>query len=221
MSVRFGDVRLDSDARRLWRGGSEVHLSPKALELLALLLERRPAAVSKTEIQERLWPSTFVSEASLPSLVSEIREAIDDTAKTPRFIRTLYGFGYSFVGDVVQEPGPADGPPAGAVAHWLLWEGGRVPLEPGENLLGAEGAGPRAIVAATVSRRHAVVRIVEDTALLDDLGSKNGTYVNDERVTASRTLSDGDRVRLGSVLLTYRHRRPGASTETQTPRPVG
>ena len=64
---------------------------------------RRPAAVSKAEIQEHLWPDTFVSEANIPTLVAEIRDAIDDDARQPRFIRTVFGFGYGFCGDVTDD----------------------------------------------------------------------------------------------------------------------
>src|SRR5262245_31472006 len=106
VKVRFGEVRFDSEARHLSREGRDVHLSGKAFELLRLLLERRPAALSKAEIQEHLWPDTFVSEANLPTLVTEIRDAIDDDARQPRFVRTVHGFGYSFSGEVTDERWP-------------------------------------------------------------------------------------------------------------------
>ena len=88
MTVRFGDLEFDAEARQLYRNGSAVHLTGKAFELLKLLLERRPAAMSKAEIQEHLWPDTFVSEANLPTLVAEIRDGLGDDARQPRFLRT-------------------------------------------------------------------------------------------------------------------------------------
>ena len=107
MKVRFGDVRFDGEARQLFRQQDPVHVSGKAFELLKLLLERRPAALSKAEIQEHLWPDTFVSEANLPTLVTEIREAIGDDARHARFVRTVHGFGYAFSGEVTNESGQA------------------------------------------------------------------------------------------------------------------
>ena len=95
----FGDYVLDIGTRLLSRSGATVHLSPKAFELLKLLVERRPNAISKSELHERIWPETFVSDDSLSRLILEVREAIDDHARKPRFVRTLHGFGYAFAAD--------------------------------------------------------------------------------------------------------------------------
>ena len=99
MQVHFGEWRLDPDARQLLRGNEPVHVSPKAFELLKLLVEHRPQALSKTDLHAAIWPATFVSEASLAQLVSEIRAAIGDNAHEPRFLRTVHGFGYAFACD--------------------------------------------------------------------------------------------------------------------------
>ena len=99
MRVRFGDVILDSDARTLVRRGENVALSGKALQLLELLLASRPRALTKQEILDAVWPDTFVSEANLATLVREIRAAIGDDAREPRFIRTLHRHGYAFIGE--------------------------------------------------------------------------------------------------------------------------
>jgi DNA-binding winged helix-turn-helix (wHTH) protein len=93
LRLRFSELVFDSDARRLIRGGEPVHLEPKAFELLELLLERRPAAVAKAAIRDRLWPRTFVSESSLTTLAAQLRKALgEDGAR----IRTVHGFGYAF-----------------------------------------------------------------------------------------------------------------------------
>ena len=120
MKVRFGDIRFDSDTRQLSRESRELHVSGKAFELLKLLLERRPNAVSKADIQEYLWPDTFLSETNLPSLVTEIREAIGDDARHPLFIRTLHGFGYAFSGEVTDGPSWSRAPrcPRGLPRGW-------------------------------------------------------------------------------------------------------
>ena len=81
----FGDFVLDPDRRQLLRRGEEVHLSPKAFELLKLLVDRRPKALSKNGLHEHLWPATFVSETNLASLIAEIREALGDDARRPRY----------------------------------------------------------------------------------------------------------------------------------------
>src|SRR5947208_16898659 len=104
MNVQFGEFRLDSDTRQLLRAGSELHLSPKSFELLRLLVEHRPKAMSKVELSERLWPVTFVSEANLSVLIAEIRSVLREPARNPTFVRTVQRFGYAFSGSAVDLP---------------------------------------------------------------------------------------------------------------------
>ena len=150
MRLHFGGMTFDADRRQLLRRGAEVHLSPKAFELLKVLVDNRPRALSKNELHEHLWPTTFVSEANLASLIAEVREALGDPARHSRFIRTAHRFGYAFCGGEAQA---ADAPTELASFCWLLKDGRRLPLRPGENILGREDDGVR-IDSATVSRRR-------------------------------------------------------------------
>src|SRR4051812_23926384 len=109
MRVLFGPFTLESESRRLLCGPEERHLTPKAFDLLELLVRERPAAVSKTRILETLWPSTFVVEANLSNLVAEVREALGDDARQPRFVRTVYGRGYAFADGAVETARTEDG----------------------------------------------------------------------------------------------------------------
>src|SRR5580765_8078199 len=110
MQVRFDTFLLDSETRELLRDGHSVPLSPKAFDLLRILVADRPKAISKSDLQERLWPDTFVVEKNLANLVSEIREAIGDDPSNPRFIRTVHRFGYAFRETVPRtEPARATG----------------------------------------------------------------------------------------------------------------
>jgi hypothetical protein len=207
--LRFGDVRVDVGARQLWRGNREVHLTRKGFELLLLLVERRPNAVSKEEIHTRLWPDTFVSDVTLQSLVFEVREALADDARKPKFIRTVHGFGYAF--NLANDPAPA----VRRVKGWLVGERGRLPLFEGDNVLGREGDDVIDLASATVSRRHARISFEGDEPSLEDLGSKNGTFLEDRPVSARVPLANGNRIRLGSVLLTFRTGSArGSSTRT-------
>ena len=104
MRLLFGDCTFDSEARTLQRGGESVRLSGKAFQLLELLLAARPNPVAKDDLFAKLWPDTFVSEANLASLVKEIRAAIGDDARAPRFVRTAHRFGYAFSGPVTETP---------------------------------------------------------------------------------------------------------------------
>ena len=90
MRILFADFVVDRATRQLLRDGKERHLEPKAFELLDFLLDRRPEAVTKTEILERLWPGTFVSESSLTGLVAQVRRALGDDPRRARFVRTVH-----------------------------------------------------------------------------------------------------------------------------------
>jgi DNA-binding winged helix-turn-helix (wHTH) protein len=99
VSFWFGDFELDQERRQLLRARELVPLEPKAYELLSLLLERRPRALSRAQIRDVIWPGTYVSESTLAVVVNGIRHALEDDARHPRFIRTVHGFGYAFCGE--------------------------------------------------------------------------------------------------------------------------
>lgn len=103
MPLRFGDFVLDESRRQLLRAGEPVRLSPKAFQLLSTLALARPRAMSKVELQEKLWPDTYVTEGNLANLVAELRSALGDDRARSQFIRTLYGFGYAFTATVEEE----------------------------------------------------------------------------------------------------------------------
>src|SRR5262245_66661937 len=113
MRFLFGDCVFDLDTRELTRGGKPVHIEPKAYRLLELLLTARPKALSKDELQDQLWPKTFVSERSLARLVEVIRSSLGDSAKEPHLIRTVHGFGYAFCGEATPVTASGRPEPAG------------------------------------------------------------------------------------------------------------
>jgi DNA-binding winged helix-turn-helix (wHTH) protein len=209
--LRFDDLTFDSDTRQLWTGKGEVRLSPKAFDLLALLIVNRPRAVSKAEIRDYLWPGTYVSESSLPSLVSEIRDIIADHRRQPGLIRTVHGFGYAFQSEREPAPPPL---PDDSRQGWLIGSTAEVALVPGENIIGREGDGVILVKSSTVSRRHARIVLDASGGVVEDLGSKNGTYVNDRRIDAATPIADGDQIRIGSLLFTFRLSQPSTTTET-------
>ena len=216
MTFRFGSLVLDGESRSLSRDGRAVSISPKAFRLLQVLLEARPRAVPKAELHRRLWPDTVVSDVNLPTLVAEIRQAIGDGARSPVFIRTVYGYGYSFCGTAVALR--RDGQPATLAdpLFRLIWGTREIALSEGENILGRGVDSLVWIDAQSVSRRHARLVIASGLATLEDLGSKNGTFVNGIRLSTPVALRDGDEVRVGSVPMTLRvHAKPSA-TETAT-----
>jgi DNA-binding winged helix-turn-helix (wHTH) protein len=220
MRVSFGEFALDRAAHQLFRAGEARHLEPKAFALLDLLLTRRPEAVSKAEIRDHLWPDTFVSESSLTSLVAQLRSTLGDERKRPRFIRTVHGFGYAFAGEARDEPGRSERDPAipayprGSPAR-VFWEGREFALVEGENVLGRDSQAAICIQHPGVSRRHARIVLTGRRATLEDLGSKNGTFIRERRIEGPLPLADGDRFRLGRLLLFFRLASGPDSTKTE------
>jgi DNA-binding winged helix-turn-helix (wHTH) protein len=212
--ARFGSFEFDAARRQLSRDGSEVHLTPKAFDLLNVLLEAAPRVVPKGELHRRLWPTTFVSDATLVGLIKELRRALADRDPSAPLIRTAPRVGYAFCGAVTVSPTvpPVQTP---LVWHWILVGERRIPLCEGENAIGRD---PKAAVwldFAYVSRRHARIVVSDARAVLEDVGSKNGTAVGSEPLTGARELRNGDRLRFGRIDAVFCSSASGLPTVTQ------
>src|SRR6185369_940916 len=98
------------------------------------LVPSRPKARAKGDIHESLWPKTFVADSNLRALVNEVRAAIGDDARRPRFVRTVYGFGYAFSA----EARDASAGRAVGTIHRLAWRGEQIDLAEGVTVLGRD-----------------------------------------------------------------------------------
>ena len=206
MQLQFGEFSLDTDRRELSRGGAAVHLTTKALQLLTLLVVHRPAVLPKERIYGELWPDTYVEESNLSVLISEVRAALGDDARHPHFIKTGHGFGYGFVADAKRaaEPAPI-----------RLRSGGReFDLVDGENIVGRDAAAEVRLAFPGISRRHARIIVTGARATIEDLGSKNGTYVGGHRIDGATPLHDGDEIRVSRELLVVVAANGSGSTMT-------
>jgi DNA-binding winged helix-turn-helix (wHTH) protein len=213
VTIDFGDCAFDPEARELRRAGQRVDLAPRALELLQALLEARPRALSKAELRDRLWPDTFVSDTSLAQTVLELRKALDDGPRDPRYVRTIHRFGYAFCGPARTRP--ESDAVAPAVSRFAVLQGPReIPLYEGENLLGREPEGVVRLTSEKASRRHARIVVAGDGAVLEDLGSKNGTFLNGDRVEGSIPLAEADRIVVGREVLVFCRGPAPGTTET-------
>ncbi|MGH9314722.1 MAG: winged helix-turn-helix domain-containing protein [Vicinamibacterales bacterium] len=192
---------MDAETRQLLRDGSEIHLSPKAFDLLCSLIERRPKVVEKAELLRRIWPDTFVVDASLNVLIGEIRRALADDARRPRYVRTVHGVGYAFCGDARNSSEPAA--PTRAMPCWLISTERTFRLGEGQNIIGRDPACAVWLDSPSVSRRHARLTVESPTrrVVLEDLDSTNGCVVRGAAVHGPIDLSDGDAITIGSVEL--------------------
>ncbi len=123
--LEFGPYRLDPAERVLLRDGRPVSLTPKAIDTLLALTENHGHIMDKEELLKKVWPDTFVEEATLAKNVSTLRQTLGDTGETPLYIETVPRRGYRFIGEVRRvalSPGVSanDGstpPPATGTAH--------------------------------------------------------------------------------------------------------
>jgi DNA-binding winged helix-turn-helix (wHTH) protein len=199
--ARFAQFTIDSETRQLLSDGREIHLSPKAFDLLCALIETRPKVVEKADLHARIWPNTFVVDANLNILIGEIRRALGDIAQGSRFIRTVHGVGYAFCGTASDDPRPRSDRD---LFCWVVWKGRSYRLAEGDNIIGRDPRSDLWLDADGVSRRHAIIRVDSNNrrAKLEDLGSTNGTFVERASVEGEVALSDGDLIQVGTVDLT-------------------
>ena len=210
MRFSFGAWTLDADRRVLLHAGEPVSLSPKAFDLLRLLVEHHERAFSKAELHQLLWPNTFVSDGSLTILVAEIRQVLQDAADQPRFIRTVRRFGYGFCAPVGETDAlhPSAEPPNA----WVVWGNRSIPVAEGQTILGRALDATIRFDVPGVSRRHARISVEGANVTVEDLGSQNGTYVRGEKISGRAALGDGDELRLGPVSMLIRLVSPDSST---------
>jgi DNA-binding winged helix-turn-helix (wHTH) protein len=210
MAFEFCGYELRRDTRELiGPDRTACHLSPKAFAFLLALIERRPRAVPKDELAAVLWPDTHVSDSSLAVLAAEVRAALQDAAVSPRMLRTVHRVGYAFCATVTVRAEPR----ADVAARWyLLGASQRIVLPTGAIVLGRDPDCDVHCPSPGVSRRHVRMIVTETGLELEDLGSKNGVYVNDRRVIGTTSLSAGDRLVMGAT--TFRVHTTDEPTET-------
>jgi len=202
MRIRFGDFILDSSARQLERGDEQIHLTGKAFQLLVLLAAERPKIISKKEIYDTLWPDVYVQEANIKNLIAELRSAVGDDV-----IRTERGAGYAFAPEATEEVG-LSGSRFSVVINGVAFA-----LREGRNIIGRESDADIRLALPAVSRRHAAVVIDGEDAMVQDLGSRNGTFLNGEKLEAARPLRSGDEIRMAQTAIRFQI-APGSARPT-------
>ena len=210
---RFGEFAYDAANRSLVRGSEEIALTPKTRDLLLLFLENPARLLTRREISESLWQDVAVTDDALRFQVSELRRALGDG--TESWIRTIPREGYRWEVAVAWERDSGSSHPApGEISYRLVLENREVDLKRGENIVGRDPDAVLWIDHTSVSRHHARIRIGEE-ATLEDLQSKNGTYLREEKISSVRELVDKDEIRIGPVSMIFRVLSRPRSTETE------
>jgi DNA-binding winged helix-turn-helix (wHTH) protein len=197
--ARFGAFELDSARRQLVRDGTELHLTPKAFDLLELLVAAAPRVVPKRELHASLWPRAVVSDAALAGLVKEVRAALGGHDRETPTIRTAHRVGYALA--TPRDDKPAS--PSGSTC-WLAAGERRFALYDGANVVGRDPGAAVFLDDVTVSRRHARIVVAAGRAVLEDLASTNGTYLDGCRLVQPAVLRDAGLIRFGDLPVTYR-----------------
>ena len=214
MRLRFRGLLFDVGTRSLTRSERPVPLSPKAFRLLEVLVMRRPDAVSHEELRRTLWSDAADGGTTLARLVSEIRTALDDHDDAQPIVRTVHRFGYAFAEATATVEDERATLPVGRYA--IRWGSQLVPLADGENFVGRALDGVIAVPSSKASRRHARIVVSPEKAVIEDLGSRNGTRVNDALIDRPVELKNGDRVGVGPAVLVFCVAGSSGSTSEET-----
>jgi predicted component of type VI protein secretion system len=129
--------------------------------------------------------------------------------------RTVHGFGYAFAGKVTEVRGAAEPVLASGTRCWLIWGSRDARLDTGENGIGRDPEVSVQLDSPKVSRHHARILLSGSDAVLEDLGSKNGTFLRGEKLTAPVPLQHGDEIAIGPFRLTFRVTCGSGATETE------
>jgi DNA-binding winged helix-turn-helix (wHTH) protein len=217
---RFGGFELDLAAYTLRRAGERIKVERIPMEVLALLVQSPGTLVERAAIQNALWgPDVFVEcDPAINTAVRKIRQALDDDADEPRFVETIVGKGYRFVAPVARDDAsetPASERTRRPFPSCRLSRGRQeFALEPGDNLLGRDPAARVYVNHASVSRRHANISVGSDGATIEDLRSRNGTFLNGKSVLEPTEITDGSIIGLGPITLTFVELGAPASTRS-------
>lgn len=226
---RLDDWLVQASLNRLVRGESRVQIRPRLMDVLCFLAEHHGEVVSKDEVIAAVWAKPYMAESVLSRSVAELRAILGDDAGEPRYIETIVKRGYRLLAPVqfanlsvpsagheVRATTGAPRPP-GEHTCGLCWGERELPLAQGENVVGRASDAAVRLDSLQVSRRHARIVVTGGRAVLEDLGSKNGTYLRGRRVQAPVELVDGDEVIFGRVVVVFQFCAAMAATASCEP----
>ncbi len=214
--TRFGPFVLDLEGAELRKGSEKVAIRPKCFDLLVYLAGRRGRVISKEDLLENVWRDVVVNDGTLNRTVTELRAALGDDAEHPLYIETVSRRGYKFIAELQGGHAPEkEATPDFALIH----DKREYPLSEGAHLIGRGADVAIPIHASATSRHHARVVIAGSDVTVEDLGSRNGTYVNGERATGCVRLNAGDEIRIGGdCLILWSRTSETASLKQSRPR---
>lgn len=229
--IKFAEFELDLAAYVLRRPHGPLRLEKLPMEVLILLVQRAGTLVQRSEIQAMLWrPDVYVEhDSAINTAIRKIRRTLGDDAENPRFVETVVGKGYRFIARVESDGNPQAQSTASHARPSARWQHvfpsyavtrGKQEfiLEAGETVFGREPTAGVYVDHPSVSRRHACISIGSQGAVLEDLKSRNGTFVNGRRIEGPTKIDHGVLIGLGPITLTFIVMSAPASTLPIGPR---
>jgi DNA-binding winged helix-turn-helix (wHTH) protein len=208
---RLGEWLVQPSLCRISRGEQTLHLRPKVMDVLVCLAGKAGKVVAKQALIDAVWAKQFISDTALSRAVFELRQALGDDDAQPRYVETIAKRGYRLVAPI--EPVGEPVRPGAAPSPFVVVVGEReVRLSEGENLIGRGTDVPVHVDSMEVSRHHACIRIAGGRAVLEDLGSMNGTLLRGQRIKGPTELTDHDVIVIGGVSLVFRRTSGDGST---------
>lgn len=223
--------RVEPQANRVSSGQTIVRLEPKAMEVLLCLAQHSGEVVPRRTLVDRVWATEFITDSTLTHTIADLRRAFGDDPRAPRFIETIPKRGYRLVPEIGLPEG-ASAPPtaspgarlgggplavlAGDRLHiselpvdpacecFLFVAGGEIPLPVPSVTFGRDRGAEIQILAPEVSRLHARLDLDHGRATLEDLGSKNGTTLNDRPIDGRQPVASGDTIGVGPFGFVFR-----------------
>ena len=211
----LGDWTVEPTLDRITRDGQEVRLRPRAMDVLVCLAVEAGKLASKQDLIDAVWRTEFVSDHALTQVIAELRTALGDNARDPSYIENIPRRGYRLVATVT--PAAVSVGPVSKVSVPFTLEGleGNYSLAPGPNVIGRSEDADISIDRTEASRYHAKISVEGTNAVIEDLNSKNGTFVNGKRLDQPTPLSNGDEIWIGRGVAHYRFLIEGEPTVTE------
>jgi DNA-binding winged helix-turn-helix (wHTH) protein len=211
----LGEWLVEPTLDRISRDGHHVRLRPRAMDVLICLALESGKLASKQNIIDTVWRTEYVSEHALTQVIAELRAALGDDARNPSYIENIPRRGYRLVAAVTPVAMSVPSVHDASLPFKLQSEEGDHPLVQGPNIIGRTIDADLCIDRTEVSRCHARIVVQGTTATIEDLGSKNGTYVNGERLEAPILLTNGDEIWIGRSVARLRFLVEGEPTMTE------
>ena len=209
----LGEWRVEPTLDRISRGNETVKVAPRVMQVLLCLADHPGQVVTKRQLIGTVWDKEFVTEAALTRCIAILRRILGDNAGQPRYVENIPRRGYRLVmpTELLSDPEAAEQQRSRC---WLSYGMRRFVLSDGENLIGRASDAAVRIDSKGVSRHHARVEVTGAQATVEDLGSKNGTFLEGRRLDAACELHDGDQLAVGTVTMVFQVYKPQGSTET-------